>query len=244
MSLGGCVVGIVLLADITIVKTLVGCSQLIAVVEEALGTHGTTSRLNCTGVIERRNQTYAVPGTDAIIALSEIVGIAIPHAYHRTYIRNSVGSTLTILGSKGKNHLRTLDIVYRIEVAVVIVDCITAVSAVDDFLRESLAFVEMSLADKHLGIEQQTGLEQTVHGLIGTIHHRMVGIVLCQGINGLVKFRRNEIINLLARCIPVRISCAGHLTAGRSIQRQCTAPEFEDTIIIPGTDSTYLGHIL
>ena len=244
MGLGCCVVGIVLLADITVVETFIGCSQFIAIVEEAFGTHGATSRLNRTSVIERRNQTYAVPGTDTIIALSEIVGIAIPHAYHRTYIGNSIGSTLAIFGCKGKDHLRTLDVVYRIEVAVVTIDCIAAVCTVDDFLREGLAFVEMSLTDKHFGIEQQTGLEQTVHGLICTIHHRVVGIVLCQGINGLVKFGCNEIIDLLARCVPVGIGCAWHLTAGGSVQRQSTAPELKDTIVVPGTDGAHLGHIL
>ena len=56
----------------------------------------------------------------------------------------------------------------------------------------------MALTDEYLGIEQQTGLEQTVHRLIGTVHHRVVGVVLGQSVDRLVEFGSDEVIDLLA----------------------------------------------
>ena len=102
----------------------------------------------------------------------------------------------------------------------------------------------MLLADKHLGIEQQTGLEQAVHSLIGTVYHRVVCIVLGQCRSCLVEFGGNEVVNLLARSIPVRIGSAGNLAAGRGVEWQGAAPKLEDAVIVPGTNSAYLGYIL
>ena len=72
----------------------------------------------------------------------------------------------------------------------------------------------------------------------------MVGIVLGQGTDCLVEFGSNEVVDLLARGVPVGIGSTRHLTAGGGVQWQGTTPEFEDAVVVPGTDGAHLGHIL
>ena len=72
----------------------------------------------------------------------------------------------------------------------------------------------------------------------------MTTVFLGQCFYGLVELGSDKVIDDLTRCIPVGISCSGHLTASRGVQRQCSAPEFEDTIVVPGAQCTDLGHIL
>ena len=102
----------------------------------------------------------------------------------------------------------------------------------------------MLLADEDLCVEQQAGLEHTVHGLVDTIHHRVVGIVLSQGTSRLIELGSNEVVNLLARGVPVGVGSTRNLAAGRSIQRQRATPQLEDAVVVPGTQRTNLGNIL
>ena len=235
MGLCGNVVDVVLLTDVAIIETLIGGTQFIAVVQELLGTNGTTNRLHGTRVVIRGHHADTVPGTDAVVALSEVVSIAIPHAHHRADVRDGISGSLSILCSKCEDNLRTLYIVYAVEIAVVAVEAVVTIGAANNFLRERLTLVVVALANEDLSIEQQAGLEQTVHCLVYTIHHRVAGIVLSQGTSSLVKLGSNEAINLLTRGVPVRVSSTRYLAAGRNIQRQCTTPQLEDTVVVPST---------
>ena len=134
MGLGNSIVGVVLLTDVAIVETLVGRSKLVAIIQEALSTDRTTCGLNSTRVVERWNQTYAVPSADAVVALSEVVGITIPHTYHGANVRDSVGCTLSVFGCKCKDDLRALHVVHRVKVAIVIVNGVVAIGSIDNLL--------------------------------------------------------------------------------------------------------------
>ena len=246
MGLRCSIVHVVLLTDITVVETLVRCSQLITVrsIQEADGMIGATRGLHITRVVERRYEADAVPGTNAVVRLAEVVGVAIPHTHHGAYVRDGIGSTLSVFGCQCKDHLWTLHVVNTIEVTIVGVQSIGAVSAVDNLLRQCLALIIVALSDKHLCVQQQTGLQHTVHSLISTVHGSMTTVFLGQCFYGLVELGSDKVIDDLTRGIPVGISCSGHLTASRGVQRQCSAPEFEDTIVVPGAQCTDLGHIL
>ena len=102
------------------------------------------------------------------------------HAYHGANIGNLVGSALSVLHSQCEDDLRTLHVVHAVKVTVVVVHGVVAIFSGDNLLGQCFTLVILVLTDKQLGIEQQTGLQHTVHALVGTIYHRVVGIINSQ----------------------------------------------------------------
>ena len=192
----------------------------------------------------RRYNDTAVPGSNASkLAHIEILIIVVLQHRHVAHIGPSISSTLTILASKGENHLLALFVTLIENSAIIAREFIGTKVTCNNLLTQSLTFFIVFLADKNRSVEQQTSLQHTVHGLVYSCTGRVITGFLRKRSQTVVKFFHDEVVDLLTAGVPVRICRSWDIGTGRYIKRKSSTPHFKHIVVSPRTKSMSLCHI-
>ena len=146
---------------------------------------------------------------------------------------------MAVLLRKGEDDFRAGGVVETVDVTVVGCQAVGAVGAADDLFAQAGALVIFGRTDEDFRIHQQPRLEDAVGRLV-----HGVDLVLFQGRKRLVEVFLDESIDLLAAGVEVFVSRRRDPDGLLVADGQGTAPQFEDVVVLPGTQGADLADVL